>query len=65
VNRFNRAVKVIGTWFDLRDVFAFGGLALMGYGLYLFQPWIAYAICGAALSAIGLFKGRGAMNGNP
>ena len=44
---------------DLRDAFVFGGLSVMGYGLYQFRPWVAYTVCGAILLAIGMFTGRG------
>lgn len=43
---------------DLRDIFVFGGLAIMSYGLYLFRPWVAYTIGGLILMALGLFLGR-------
>ena len=43
---------------DLRDCFIFGGLALMGYGLYQFIPWVAFTVCGAVLLAIGIFPGK-------
>jgi len=43
---------------DIRDIFVFGGLAIMSYGLYLFKPWIAYTIGGMILMALGLFLGR-------
>jgi len=41
----------------LPDVFLFGGLCLLGYGLFLFSPWVSFAICGVLLMAIGLFMG--------
>jgi hypothetical protein len=40
-------------FFDLRDVLAFGGLFVMGYGLYLLRPWIAFAVCGGILMLMG------------
>jgi hypothetical protein len=49
----------IRTAIDLRDLFVFGGLGLLGYGLFQFRPWVAFAVCGAILLAIGLFVGRG------
>ena len=47
--------KIAGT---IPDVFLFGGLALLGYGLFLFSPWVAFTTCGGLLMAIGLFMGR-------
>lgn len=38
--------------FDLRDVFLFGGLSLLTYGLYLYRPWVGFAICGLLLMLI-------------
>jgi len=43
---------------DIRDFFVFGGLILMGYGLYLFRPWLGFAVPGALLFCIGLFVGK-------
>lgn len=43
----------------LADFFLFGGLCLLGYGLYIFRPWVSFAACGILLMAIGLFMGRG------
>jgi hypothetical protein len=39
--------------FDLRDLFVFGGIAMMGYGLWLYQPWIAFTVCGATIFRLG------------
>ncbi len=39
----------------IRDIFVFGGLGMLGYGLYLFTPWIAFVVCGSLLMEIGLF----------
>ena len=44
---------------NLRDVTVFGGIAMMGYGLWMYRPWVAFAVCGAVLSAIGIFSARG------
>lgn len=39
--------------FDVRDVFVFGGLALLGYGLFLLRPWLGYSVAGLLLMIIG------------
>ena len=39
--------------FDARDVFVFGGIALMGYGLFLLRPWLGYSVAGLLLMIIG------------
>ena len=50
---FRSTASAIG----IRDLFVFSGLGLMGYGLHLFEPWVAFAVCGACLTAFGLFGG--------
>ena len=45
-----------GLWnaFDIRDVFVFGGVAMLGYGLYLrWGEWLAFMVCGILLMIIG------------
>ena len=42
---------------DLRDVFLFVGLALVGVGLFMLAPWLAFTVCGVLLMAIGLLIG--------
>ncbi len=40
--------------FDVRDVFVFGGLGMLGYGLYLkWGEWLAFMVCGILLMIIG------------
>jgi hypothetical protein len=58
LNRLEKIRESIGKLIDLRDCFIFGGLGLMGYGLYQFRPWIAFTVCGAILLAIGMFPGK-------
>lgn len=55
---FTNIRESIGKVIDLRDCFVFGGLVLMGYGLYQFRPWIAFTVCGAILLMIGMFPGK-------
>ena len=53
-----RYSRIIGTLL-LRDLkpmkFMFTGLAvaMLGYGLYRYRPWVAFAVCGLFLMAIG------------
>lgn len=37
---------------DVRDVLLFGGLTMLGHGLYLLRPWLAFSVCGAVLMAL-------------
>lgn len=40
--------------FDVRDFFVFGGLGMLGYGLYLrWGEWLAFMVCGVLLMIIG------------
>jgi hypothetical protein len=55
---FGRIKTFLKALFDIRDLFVFGGLFLVGYGLYLFEPWVSYVIVGLILMSIGLFFGR-------
>jgi len=43
---------------DIRDVFFIGGLSLLGYGLYLREPWVAFAVCGSILMIAGYAMGE-------
>lgn len=38
---------------DLRDAIAFGGLGMLGYGLYLIYPPSAWIVCGGVLFWLG------------
>jgi hypothetical protein len=53
----NATAAVISA-FDLRDATMFVGLALLGYGLYDIYPPLAFAVPGAALSAVSYFGVR-------
>jgi len=48
--------------FDVRDPIVLCGLAMTGYGLYLFRPWVSFAVCGVLLMAGGILMER--KNGN-
>jgi len=39
---------------DLSIILGFMSLA---YGLYLYEPWVSYAICGAIIMVIGVLIG--------
>lgn len=46
-------VGFIKNGLDIRDFFVFGGLSMLGYGLYLLRPWLGFAVAGAILMVIG------------
>ena len=39
---------------EIRDVFLFGGLAAMGYGVHEIHPPSAYVLVGIALMTLGI-----------
>jgi len=48
----------IKSFSDIRDVFVFGGLGMLGYGLYLkWGEGVALIVCGVLLMAIGYLMG--------
>lgn len=59
--------KFIGSLFkglygllDIRDIFVFGGVAMLGYGLYLkWGEWLAFVVSGILFMVIGyLMRGK-------
>lgn len=43
--------------FDIRIVLFFGGLIMLGYGLFLYLPWVSFSVCGIILMATGWLMG--------
>jgi len=48
--------KDIGKYFDLRDLFVFGGIALASYGAWLIYPPAAFITAGLPLFWLGIRK---------
>jgi len=46
--------KAIWKAFDIRDVFVFGGIGMIFYGLWQIAPWISFVVCGFLLMLFGL-----------
>ena len=46
--------------FDVKDFLVFGGLGMLGYGLYLkWGQWLAFIVCGILFMIIGyLMRGK-------
>ncbi|MBW2645106.1 MAG: hypothetical protein JRE23_02805 [Deltaproteobacteria bacterium] len=58
IERFLQGIKALSSKaygvFDVRDFFVFGGLGMLGYGLYLkWGEGVALIVCGVLLMAIG------------
>ena len=49
-----RTISKIKDYLDIRDILVFGGLGMLGYGLYLFEPWTAYVVTGVLLMILGI-----------
>lgn len=49
-----KLITTLGGIADLRDAHAYGGLAMFGYGVHLYAPWAAFALCGLVLFWIGV-----------
>lgn len=43
--------------FNIKDVLFFGGLGMLGYGLHMVFPWLAFAVCGTLLMLAGYAMG--------
>jgi hypothetical protein len=55
---FSSLFKGLWNAFDIRDIFVFGGLGMLGYGLYLkWGQWLAFMVCGAVCMFIGYLMG--------
>jgi hypothetical protein len=59
VLRATFGIRVSAIWeaFDIRVVLFFGGLILLGYGLFLYLPWVSFSVCGVILMAVGWLMG--------
>jgi hypothetical protein len=50
-----KLLEFISCVIGLREVLLISGFVALGYGLYLFRPWISFAACGSLLIVGGLF----------
>jgi len=57
LNSIKSRIGTVIAAFDIRDVFVLSGLILLGYGLYLLRPWLAFSVCGVILIAFGFLMG--------
>jgi len=52
-------LKILVDAFDIRDFILLGGLGMLGYGLYGYDPRLAFSVCGFLLMLLALvMKGR-------
>lgn len=54
MTRLLARLKPVLAWLDLRDLFVFGGLTMVGYGIALVYPPAAWSLCGLAILWLGL-----------
>ena len=40
--------------FDIRDYLVYGGLLSIGYGFYMFLPWLGFVVFGVVSMLLGL-----------
>lgn len=40
----------------LPDAVSLGGIALLGYGLFIFEPWVSYSASGFLISVYALYR---------
>jgi len=56
---FHLVSTLITFSFDVRDLFLFIGLFFVGYGLWLYAPWIGFTVAGFLLMLLALaMKGK-------
>jgi len=53
-NFVGASTKFISRLIDIRDFFIFGGLSLIGYGLWQVLPWVSCVVCGLISMLLGL-----------
>jgi len=42
----------------LPDAISICGISLIGYGLFIFEPWVSFTVVGALVLLFGLFLGK-------
>jgi len=59
IKRFFLAVLIWIVDIDIREIYFHGGLVLLGYGLWLYSPWVSYSVIGCLLIVTGyIAKGK-------
>ena len=51
---FTNPINAIKTAVGIKGVFILGGLSVLGYGLWLYDPKISFVVCGTLLMLLGL-----------
>lgn len=46
----------------VNDVVGLAGLGSMSYGLFIFEPWVSFTVCGAIVLCLAVW--RGAVSGS-
>lgn len=41
---------------DIADVLVFGGILMVGCGIWMVRPWVAFVVVGAAMFGLGIWS---------
>jgi hypothetical protein len=52
---FTNSINLFKAAFGLKELFILGGLSLIGYGLWLYDPKISFVVSGSLVMLLGLF----------
>ena len=52
----SKQVRKITDFIDLRDMHAYGGIVMLGYGLNEIHPALPWIVCGSIIFLIGIRK---------
>ena len=50
---------ILLTKINKHDLIGIIGLVLLGYGLYMWQPWVSFTVCGILLMTVAAILAKG------
>jgi hypothetical protein len=51
---FTNPINSIKAALGIKEILILGGLSMLGYGLWLYIPWVSFVVCGVLLMLLGL-----------